>query len=190
MLLINQKNIVVIEKVLSKKTGWFDKYEYDNGISTTKPFKKANKKNLLLWWEKFKLHDIYNYNYYIVGGFLNKQKTKDVDIVVIGDIKKDLYSILTLAKKIGFEYNILIDIFWCDGFYDHTNYKPIKKIKNFSKLKITKRNKTIIYNYGGKEILKGLFETNHKQPPKDYYKIKNYKNKYIKIQDYINGTRN
>ena len=42
----------------------------------------------------------------------------------------------------------------------------------------------------GKEILKGLFETNHKQPPKDYYKIKDYKNKYIKIQDYINGTRN
>lgn len=180
----------MIEKVLSKKIGWFDKYEYDNGISTTKPFKKANKKNLLLWWEKFKLHDIYNYNYYIVGGFLNKQKTKDVDIVVIGDIKKDLYSILTLAKKIGFEYNILIDIFWQNKLYNHDNYKPIKRVRNFNKLKITKNNKTKIYDYGGTQISDGLFASYYEQPHIDYIKSKNYKNKYIKIQDYINGTGN
>ena len=150
-------------------------------------WKKPTLKKLIKWWKAFSDFNVHNYEYYLVGGFINKEKTKDIDIVVIGDIQKDLSVILTLAKMLGEKDDILIDIFWCDGFYDHTNYKPIKRVRNFNKLKITKNNKTKIYDYGGTQIDDSLFASYYEQPYVDYIKSKNYKNKYIKIQDYING---
>ena len=152
-------------------------------------WKKPTLKKLIKWWKTFSDFNIHNYEYYLVGGFINKEKTKDIDIVVIGDIQKDLSVILTLAKMLGEKDDILIDIFWCDGFYDHKNYKPIKRVRNFKELKITKNNKTKIYDYGGTQISDGLFASYYEKPYVDYIKSKNYKNKYIKIQDYINGTR-
>ena len=153
-------------------------------------WKKPTLKKLIKWWKLFSNFNIHNYDYYLVGGFINKEKTKDIDIVVIGDIQKDLDVILTLAKMIGEKHNILIDIFWQDKLYNHDNYKPIKRVRNFNRLKITKNNRTKIYDYGGTQIDDNLFASYYKQPYVDYIKSKDYKNKYIKIQDYINGTTN
>ena len=89
---------------------------------------------------------------------------------------------------IGEKDNILIDMFWQDKLYNFNKYESVKRIRNFNKLKITKNGNTKIYNYGGKEILDGLFLSKYKKPYKDYIKGLQYKNKYIKIQDFINGN--
>jgi len=151
-------------------------------------WKKPNKKDLKKWWKLFSDFNIHDYDYYLVGGFINKKQTKDIDIAVQGPIDNKLSVILTLAKMIGEKYNILIDIFWVDKMYDFDNYQPTKRIRNFNKLKITRNNKTKVYDYGGVEVLDGLFMSDYKNPYRDYYKGIDYKNKYIKIQDYINGT--
>jgi len=162
------------------------KYEYDNGIVLNKKWDKPDINSFLNWWKTFSSFNIHDYEYYLVGGFINKKKTKDIDIVVVGDITTELYSILTLAKIIGFKNNILIDIFWQDKLYNHDNYKPIKRIRNFNKVKITKNNKTNTYSYGGKKLSPGLFENNYIKPYVDYNKSKDYKNKYENIKDFIN----
>jgi hypothetical protein len=169
------------------------KREYDNGITFDKKFNKPTTELFLKWWERFSLFNIHDYEYYLVGGFINKKETKDIDIIVKGDINDKLKPILNLAKKTGLKDGLLIDMFWCNNFYDHKNYKPIKKIRNFNQMKITRGDlvpKTYTHNYGGKEILKGLFETSYEKPSKDYFKGKKYKNKYIKIKDFIDGTTN
>lgn len=152
-------------------------------------WKKPTLKKLIKWWKTFSNFNIHNYEYYLVGGFINKEKTKDIDIVVIGDIQKDLSIILTLAKMLGEKDDILIDIFWQDKLYNFNKYEATKRIRNFNKLKITRNNKTKVYDYGGVEVLDGLFMSDYKNPYRDYDKGVDYKNKYIKIQDYINGTR-
>ena len=164
------------------------KYEYDNGIVFNKRFTKPNKNLFLKWWKEFSSFDVHDYDYYLVGGFINKENTKDIDIVVNGDVNKKLSSVLSLAKQLGVKDNLLIDMFWCNTFYDHKNYSPQKRIRNFNKIKITRNNKTKIYDYGGVEVLDGLFMSDYKNPYRDYNKSENYKNKYIKIQDYINGN--
>ena len=169
------------------------KREYDNGVVFDKRWVKPTTELFLKWWEMFSLFNIHDYEYYLVGGFINKKDTKDIDIIIQGNINKKLRLILNLAKLIGLKDGLLIDMFWCDNFYDHKNYKPIKKIRNFNQMKITRGDlvpKTYTHNYGGKEILKGLFETSYEKPSKDYFKGKKYKNKYIKIKDFIDGTTN
>jgi len=169
------------------------KREYDNGVVFDKRWVKPTTELFLKWWEMFSLFNVHDYEYYLVGGFINKKDTKDIDIIIQGNINKKLRLILNLAKLIGLKDGLLIDMFWCDNFYDHKNYKPIKKIRNFNQMKITRGDlvpKTYTHNYGGKEILKGLFETSYEKPSKDYFKGKKYKNKYIKIKDFIDGTTN
>ena len=144
------------------------KYEYDNGIVFNEKFTKPNNDLLLKWWKEFSSFDVHDYDYYLVGGFINKENTKDIDI--------------------GVKDNLLIDMFWCNTFYDHKNYSPQKRIRNFNEVKITKNNNTNVYNYGGVKIADNLFASYYDQPYVDYNKSENYKNKYIKIQDYINGT--
>jgi hypothetical protein len=168
------------------------KYEYDNGIVLNKKWGKPNINSFLNWWKTFSSFNVHNYEYYLVGGFINKKKTKDIDIVIVGDITTELYSILTLAKVIGFKNNILVDMFWSDVLDPFVNntYKPLVKVRNFNEIKITKNNKTNTYNYGGKKLLPGLFKNYYKEPDNNILKGKKYKNKYIKIKDFINGTTN
>ena len=164
------------------------KYEYDNGIVFNEKFTKPNNDLLLKWWKEFSSFDVHDYDYFLVGGFINKENTKDIDIVVNGEVNKKLSLVLSLAKQLGVKDNLLIDMFWCNTFYDHKNYSPQKRIRNFNEVKITKNNNTNVYNYGGVKIADNLFASYYDQPYIDYNKSENYKNKYIKIQDYINGT--
>ena len=153
-----------------------------------KIWKKPSVQDLKKWWKTFNDFNIHDYEYYLVGGFINKEKTKDIDIVVTGPVDNKLSIIITLAKMIGEKDDILIDMFWQDKLYNFNKYESVKRIRNFNKLKITKNGNTKIYNYGGKEVLDGLFLSKYKKPYKDYIKGLDYKNKYIKIQDYINGN--
>ena len=84
----------------------------------------------------------------------------------------------------------MIDIFWCNDFFDKNNYKPITKIRNFNWIKITKKSKTHKYPYDGVKISENLFKIDYEQPHSDYIKCNKYKNNYIKIKDFINGTTN
>ena len=155
-----------------------------------KVWKKPTLKKLIKWWKAFSDFNIHNYEYYLVGGIINKKKTKDIDVVVTGNVRDDLGIILTLGEMLGEKDNILIDIFWSDVLdpFPNGEYKPLVKIRNFNKLKITKNNKTNIYDYGGTKISDDLYKTIYKIPNKGILKGKDYKNKYVKIQDYINGT--
>tara|TARA_Y100000004_G_C8906424_1_gene408927 strand:+ start:473 stop:979 length:507 start_codon:yes stop_codon:yes gene_type:complete len=157
-----------------------------------KVWKKPTLKKLIKWWKVFSSFNVHRYDYYLVGGFINKQKTKDIDIVVTGDVKDDLSIILTLGKMLGEKDDILIDMFWSDVLdpFPNNEYKPLIKIRNFNKLKITRNNKTKIYDYGGTKISDDLYKTIYKIPNKGILKGKDYKNKFIKIQEYIDGTRN
>ena len=171
------------------------KREYDNGITFDKKFNKPTTELFLKWWERFSLFNIHDYEYYLVGGFINKKDTKDIDIIIQGNINKKLRLILNLAKLIGLKDGLLIDMFWSDVLdpFPDGKYKPLVKIRDFNEIKITRGDlvpKTYTHNYGGKEILKGLFETSYEKPSKDYFKGKKYKNKYIKIKDFIDGTTN
>ena len=39
-----------------------------------KVWKKPTLKKLIKWWKAFSDFNIHNYEYYLVGGFINKQK--------------------------------------------------------------------------------------------------------------------
>ena len=78
----------------------------------TKKFKIPTNEALDIWWNDFKNINTKGYEFYIVGGFLNKNKTKDIDILVKGPIKKVLREVLELGRMLGEQENILIDIFW------------------------------------------------------------------------------
>ena len=165
------------------------KYEYDNGIVFNKRFIKPNNNLFLKWWKEFSSFDVHDYNYYLVGGFIGKQKTKDIDIIVNGEVNEKLRFILSLARKLGSKDNLLVDMFWQDKFYNFDKYESVKRIRNFNKIKITRNNRTRVYDYDGVEVLDGLFMSDYKNPYRDYSKSQNYKNnKHIKIQDYINGN--
>ena len=41
-----------------------------------KVWKKPTLKKLIKWWKAFSDFNIHNYEYYLVGGFINKQKLK------------------------------------------------------------------------------------------------------------------
>ena len=66
-----------------------------------KVWKKPTLKKLIKWWKAFSDFNVHGYEYYLVGGFINKQKTKDIDIVVTGNVRDDLGIILTLGKMLG-----------------------------------------------------------------------------------------
>lgn len=155
-----------------------------------KVWKKPSIVDLKKWWKTFSDFNIHDYEYYLVGGFINKDKTKDVDIVVTGPIDEKLSIIMTLAKMIGEKDNILIDMFWSDVLdpFPDGKFKTHSRVRNFNKLKITRLGTTKIYNYGGTEILDGLYKTIYEKPDENLLKGKDYKNKHIKIQDYINGN--
>ena len=62
------------------------KYELNNGLLTSGRWAKPSKKSFLQWWKDFSSFNVHNYQYYLVGGFINKEETKDVDIVVTGKV--------------------------------------------------------------------------------------------------------
>ena len=86
-----------------------------------KVWKKPSIKDLKKWWKIFSDFNIHDYEYYLVGGFINKEKTKDIDIVVTGPVDNKLSIIITLAKMIGEKDDILIDMF-CFFFIYKTTY--------------------------------------------------------------------
>ena len=98
----------------------------------TKKFKRPTDEALNIWWNDFKKFDIKGYKFYIVGGFLNKNKTKDIDILVKGPIKKELREVLELGRMLGEQENILIDIFWSNRVHKHPNYTKEKRIRTFT----------------------------------------------------------
>lgn len=166
------------------------KYELNNGLTKNGRWAQPSKKSFLQWWDDFSNFNVHNYQYYLVGGFINKEKTKDVDIVVTGEVNDQLYYVMKLAQEMGVKHNLMIDIFWQDKLYDFKKWTPIKRIRNFDQCTITRNNKPFPKQYGGVEVLKMLFENNYKKPYRDYIKGINCKNKYIKIKDFVNGTIN
>tara|TARA_R100001530_G_scaffold135997_2_gene114815 strand:+ start:988 stop:1500 length:513 start_codon:yes stop_codon:yes gene_type:complete len=162
-------------------------FKYDNGISFYKNWNKfVDKKQVLDWWEDFSSFNIHNYEYYIVGGFINKEKTKDLDVVITGQINKELNYILSLARLIGIKYKLFVDI----RYKSNVDSYDFFHIKNYKKLDIFKNNKLIkTWDWGGEHIGDNLYR-------KDYTEndIKNHdilkknitnKNKYIKIKDFV-----
>ena len=151
----------------------------------TKKFKIPTDEALDIWWNDFKNLNTKGYEFYIVGGFLNKNKTKDIDILVKGPIKKELREVLELGRMLGEQENILIDIFWSNRVHKHPNYTKEKRIRTFTQSR-TNINGFITEKYfGGKEILRGLYLNEYEKPQNDYFKCREYKNRSVKVEDYL-----
>ena len=172
------------------------KFEFNNGFYIEEDWDIYNyKEKFVTWWDRFKEHDISGYEYILCGGFLNKESCKDIDIVMLGPKDQKIKQIQDIAQKIAFDLKIWIDIFWQDKLYNFVEFEPIKRIRNYNQ-----QTKTIVYNdgtsyirirgYGGKKILKGLYEFDRDKPNRYYQNGKKYKINHIKIEDYINGTNN
>lgn len=94
------------------------------------------------WWAEFKNTPVLNeFDVFLVGAFAEKVFgtyigiTLDVDVVITGgDIKKEeeLKFILDEGVRIGFKYNLLIDIFYNAFKYDIKTIKPYTAYRSWS----------------------------------------------------------
>ena len=88
-------------------------------ISTTKAWSRPNLHQLILWWNDIqKLHNLDDYEVYLVGGFAEYlhnptlPMTWDMDICLVSDNPNynELKSILDDSLKLALHHNFLIDI--------------------------------------------------------------------------------
>lgn len=161
---------------------------FDNGISYEGDLKRPTLDLFLSWWNDFKYYADSSYDYYLVGGFINKSLTKDIDIIVVGDIKENLYTILYQGMRIGYKKDILVDIVYASSLEFPPSYYKIRCFNNISSGQINNlKNK----NYKGIDIGGGLYKFEYKdvKKSKDYKRRSEYKNKYIEINKFINGKR-
>lgn len=166
-------------------------YKYDNGVEFNKDWSGyVDKKNFLYWWKDFSSYNIHNYEYYLVGSFINKTQARDVDLIVTGDIKEDLSYILSLARIKGAENKIMIDV----KYQNKIDEYPFFTIKNYYK-RDTYRNEEFCKSsiWGGYHWKEDLYRKDYDsidQIKKHPHLKRNLTNKVkkIKIQDYIDGN--
>lgn len=171
-------------------------FKFNNGLFINEDFcNHEYKERFITWWDKFSKTDISGYEFILCGGFLNKEYTKDIDIVMLGDLNQKVKNIQDNAQRIAFDLKIWVDIFWQDKLYNFDKFEPIKRVRNYNEQ--TKHAEyadgssyTRIRNYGGKKILDGLYEFNRDKPNRYYKNGKAYAVNHVKLQDYINGTNN
>jgi hypothetical protein len=115
-------------------------------ITTDKPFVEPTKELVEKWgkeWlEKYNTDD---YNVYLIGGTLEmlygerNYESKDVDIFLMNEIIKpqELFDLMVGAVKLGFKYNLKIDIFHGDTIYTGEQFKPYYLTKFYDKWCVT-----------------------------------------------------
>ena len=162
---------------------------FDNGISYEGDLKRPTLDLFLSWWDDFKHYADSSYDYYLVGGFINKSLTKDIDVIIVGDIKENLYSILYQGMYIGYKKDILVDMMYASSLEFTPDYY---KIRNFNEISSGQINNLKNKNYRGTDIGGGLYKFEYKDiaKSKDYKRRSEYKNKYIEINKFINVETN
>ena len=110
-------------------------YTKAGDIETSTEFYIPSSLRVEQWWSEFKLTTgLEKYNAYFIGNFAekvfgnSKLNTGDVDMVLVGDIEGDfsgLKYILDEAMRIGFENEILIDIFYNDELLNLSEPQPL-----------------------------------------------------------------
>ena len=158
---------------------------YDNGISYQGNLKTPNVNLFVDWWQDFKKIIDNNYKYYLVGGFINKEITKDIDIIIVGKQNKNLYNILYEGMHLGYKKDILIDMMYVSSLEFPADYYKIRCFNNISSGQINNlKNKS----YKGISIGGGLYKFEYEDVTKikDYKGRSKYKNKYIEINKFIN----
>ena len=164
-------------------------FYYKKGeIIHTRPWNRPTPEKFEQWLKEWKkLEGLNDYDVYLTGGFcqnyfLNKNlKTWDIDLFLTNDFDtiedyKVLKNLLIEGIKIGFKYDLLIDIYWRNKI-PTINEFPDKKIITYTE--ITK--KSIIENWTEKvrgtrkELIPGLYLV-ELEPKRAYnkFKSKNY----------------
>lgn len=124
-----------------------------------------NEERFGLWLEEFsKVPNINNYDVWLCGKFLQGIKTTDIDIILTKQPESlsELKKILMKGIKLGFKYNILIDI-------QHADKEPINHNETTTK---------IVY---GKKVIKGDEVLSDLTDEQEIYKdLYSYQNTYEK----------
>ena len=150
-------------------------------VSTTIGWLRPTKKSFNLWFDEWRTTvELSNYNVYLTGAFcqnyfFNKTlDTWDIDVtlVVKPDVCVDYYKlkhILEQAIRIGFQKNLLIDIFVVEDAFKFTDRKILSYIE------IEEKSDTEFYqtDLTGDitELIPGLYE--------NIYDCKNERKKYL-----------
>lgn len=115
-------NVEFLENLKNKtKTKWWEGYYQIGGFYSNQLFYLGGLKDpiVLDFFSKIKKLNYRDYDVYIVGGVVMKESTLDIDLVIHGkkenkDDELFLKSLMEQITKIGFEMNLLCEIYFYD----------------------------------------------------------------------------
>lgn len=116
-------------------------YTQAGDVSTLTEFYIPSSGRVEKWWSEFKnTPGLEKYDAYFIGNFAEKVfgvselGTSDVDVVLVGNIKgefAELKNILDEAMRIGFENELLVDIFYNDKLLDIPKPQPLLMYRSY-----------------------------------------------------------
>jgi hypothetical protein len=171
-------------------------YTKAGDIETSIEFYIPSSSRVEAWWCEFKLTDgLEKYSTYFIGNFAekvfgnSKLSTGDVDVVLVGDINGDfsgLKHILDEAMRIGFENELLIDVFYNNELLNLADPQPLlmyRSYKHWYRRFADGSEQTYVNEYAV-EIEGGLFSIIKEETPNSCLKAKDRYNNgdYIGVQ--------
>lgn len=139
-------------------------------VSSRKKPKRASFERFSNWYNQFKqVENLNDYDVYLIGSFPefyygeSTYKPYDIDIVLVGEIKDKtiLKNILDTAARLGYENELIIDIFHNNKLANYNDFEVIYQTRSFNNFYVEftfKKEKHITdYCLNGKDIGCGLF---------------------------------